>query len=239
MEDIISKRLSIEQLPMITVIVKEDGVFFSLNNRRLWVLKELRKGGLLKNNTVKVRVKAALARERDRYTIDRCSITCQIMKEVGGGGGGEEEIEIEDAGDGDATDDLAAAGGAEVEYVERDRALIDAAGVLSLGGGDNNASVFALGLVGGAGGASGVGGGGVLKSGKELKSSKTARTAALRVPPLDPKIEGMIKSLSKTVAKGTKGSIAQVSSQLDEWLEDGLLLHDQMDELKEKIGMKR
>ena len=54
-------------------------MYFSLNNRRLWVLKELRKAGALENNTVRVRMKEALPREKERYTPTKCSLTAIIM----------------------------------------------------------------------------------------------------------------------------------------------------------------
>ena len=65
---------------MITVL-ENDGFYFSLNNRRLYVLKALREGGYLesKNNLVKVRLKAPLQREIERYTIERCSLQAKIM----------------------------------------------------------------------------------------------------------------------------------------------------------------
>lgn len=74
--------ISVEDLPMITVI-ENRGQYFSLNNRRLFVLKALRSEGLLKNNSIRVRLKPALEREKERYTTDRCSLVATIMKELG------------------------------------------------------------------------------------------------------------------------------------------------------------
>ena len=81
--------LSIEALPTITVLRGaggKDGILFSLNNRRLWVLKELRRQGKLPGNVVRVRCKEALPRERDRYTAEKCSLTATLM---GAGAGGD------------------------------------------------------------------------------------------------------------------------------------------------------
>lgn len=78
--DIIGGKMSVNDLPKITVILNE-GTYFSLNNRRLYVLKELRSKGLLKGNTIGARVKVALEREKERYKIDRCSLVAKIMKE--------------------------------------------------------------------------------------------------------------------------------------------------------------
>ena len=78
--DIIEGKMSVNELPKITVILNE-GTYFSLNNRRLYVLKELRCKGLLKGNVIKARLKVALEREKDKYKIERCSLLAKIMKE--------------------------------------------------------------------------------------------------------------------------------------------------------------
>ena len=84
-QDIAEGRCALEDIPLITVIEGSEGCLFSLNNRRLYLIKELRANGLLVNNTCKVRIKAALPRELERYTTDRCSLTARIMKEKGDG----------------------------------------------------------------------------------------------------------------------------------------------------------
>ena len=84
-ESIINKQITIDDLPMITII-KNGNFYFSLNNRRLYVFKFLRDNGFLeaRDNLIQVRTKAALPRELERYTIDRCSLSAKIMisKEV-------------------------------------------------------------------------------------------------------------------------------------------------------------
>ncbi len=72
--------MSILDLPMITVI-NNDGCIFSLNNRRLFVLKSIREQGLLPNNEIRVRLKGATSKEILRYTRDRCSLTASLMHE--------------------------------------------------------------------------------------------------------------------------------------------------------------
>lgn len=78
--DIIEGKISVNDLPKITVILNE-GTYFSLNNRRLYVLKELRCKGLLKGNMIGARLKVALDREKDKYKIERCSLFAKIMRE--------------------------------------------------------------------------------------------------------------------------------------------------------------
>ncbi len=78
--DITEHRISVEDLPLITVI-ENDGHYFSLNNRRLYVLKKLRTDGLLPNNSVKVYIKTALEREKRKYTPEHCALEARIMNE--------------------------------------------------------------------------------------------------------------------------------------------------------------
>ena len=88
LESIYSGEMQLDALPVITILnnTSSDGsYFFSLNNRRLWVLKELYARGFFADKLVKVRIKECLPRERERYTIDKCSLTAKIMGESTGG----------------------------------------------------------------------------------------------------------------------------------------------------------
>lgn len=71
-------------LPPILVLVGSDDWYFSLNNRRLYVLKICRDEGLLEgtNNTIPVRIRQPKsASERARYTVENCSLHAKLMKE--------------------------------------------------------------------------------------------------------------------------------------------------------------
>lgn len=74
LEDLVSGKIQLESLPQITILAtptsSSDGQYFSLNNRRLWVLKQLRSMGKLKDNLIRVRVKDALPRELEKYAKD-------------------------------------------------------------------------------------------------------------------------------------------------------------------------
>lgn len=71
--------ISITDLPLITVI-ENEGYYFSLNNRRLYLIKKLLAAGILSNdNLVQVRLKKAVEREKERYTIARCALNATIM----------------------------------------------------------------------------------------------------------------------------------------------------------------
>ena len=74
LEDLVSGKIQLEGLPQITILAtptsSSDGQYFSLNNRRLWVLKQLRSMGKLKDNLIRVRVKDALPRELEKYAKD-------------------------------------------------------------------------------------------------------------------------------------------------------------------------
>jgi len=91
-------------LPPIQVLIgpnENDGLgpwYFSLNNRRLWVLKQCHKDGLLDNerynNKIPVRVRIPKSQaESERYTAANCALEAKFMREgggsgTGGGGGG-------------------------------------------------------------------------------------------------------------------------------------------------------
>ena len=66
---------------------KQDGLpwYFSLNNRRLWVLKRCREEGLLlgnDKNKIQVRVRQyKSATERNRYTLENCVLEATFLKE--------------------------------------------------------------------------------------------------------------------------------------------------------------
>lgn len=58
--------------------------YFSLNNRRLWVLKRLRDEGLLEpfGNKVFVRVRSPKSQqERERYCVENCALEAKIVAE--------------------------------------------------------------------------------------------------------------------------------------------------------------
>lgn len=86
-DDIVAGRLLVEDLPKICVLTDLEGNYFSLNNRRLYVLKHLRNTGFLETldppNMIRVRFKAALPREIKKYSVANCSLHCSIMHERG------------------------------------------------------------------------------------------------------------------------------------------------------------
>ena len=76
--------MDISSLPIITILHNgnSDDYYFSLNNRRLWVIKQLHERGFFDGGKkLKVRMKEALPRERERYTKEKCSLSARIMKE--------------------------------------------------------------------------------------------------------------------------------------------------------------
>jgi hypothetical protein len=90
LDDIRKGKISPNDLPPIQVIIGNvtsvDGKpwYFSLNNRRLWVLKECHKEGLLErqNNMIKVRTRPFKSkREEERYTVQNCSLEARFMQE--------------------------------------------------------------------------------------------------------------------------------------------------------------
>ncbi|CAM9733986.1 unnamed protein product [Ectocarpus fasciculatus] len=78
-------------LPMITILLgpsdpagdggqQQQQCFFSLNNRRLFVFKACREENLLgPSGLVRVRARAMKAHERERYTVERCSLQAKFL----------------------------------------------------------------------------------------------------------------------------------------------------------------
>ena len=92
LESIRQGELSPSDLPPIQVLVgpvddkhPDDGPwYFSLNNRRLWVLKRCREEGLLENNKIYVRVRQPKSEaETARYSVENCALEAKIMPEKG------------------------------------------------------------------------------------------------------------------------------------------------------------
>ena len=81
-DEIVTGKITVKDLPIITVhpCSTNPDAFFSLNNRRLYVFKELMKQGKL--NTIEARLKPLPGgkRNQDRYTEEKCSKNCKIMK---------------------------------------------------------------------------------------------------------------------------------------------------------------
>ena len=75
--------LKIDSLPTITIIKNDNGNFISLNNRRLWILKECKKQGLL--DVIKVNVKdfsKLSKREQYRYNNNTYSAEAKLNKNL-------------------------------------------------------------------------------------------------------------------------------------------------------------
>lgn len=89
LDEIRQGKIKPSDLPPIQVIVgpKDDSNndsdgqwYFSLNNRRLWVLKRCREEGLLPNNQIFVRVrKPKSEQEALRYSLENCALEAKIM----------------------------------------------------------------------------------------------------------------------------------------------------------------
>ena len=90
LEDIKQGKLAASDLPKITVVdlgdtMDEDGnptrLLVSLNNRRLFVLKQCRDLGLLENNTIEVRLRPPpdSKKQREKFTPERCKLVARFM----------------------------------------------------------------------------------------------------------------------------------------------------------------
>ena len=90
LDEIRQGRLKASQLPPIQVLVgpidpiDNQPWYFSLNNRRLWVLKRCHEEGLLlkDNHKISVRVRPPKSQqEMARYTLENCAIEAKLIRE--------------------------------------------------------------------------------------------------------------------------------------------------------------
>ena len=72
-------------------MIGAGGHKFCLDNRRLYVLKELRRKVLLPKNRVTVLMRKAPPRDMIKYTTEKCSLNGTIMREKGHDGDDVEE----------------------------------------------------------------------------------------------------------------------------------------------------
>lgn len=219
--------MSLDSLPQITVLsnTMPDGTvyYFSLNNRRLWVLKQLHAQGYFKGKLLVVRTKEALPRERERYTIDRCSLTAKVMRESNVFINGEEG-EYEDVND------------LELEENSRDNSIF---ALKSLSMEENltghiettcevlNATPPQI-LASLQAPATKSPSSGAIPEIKATSSKKSASIPKLVSVPLalpEP-VRKEVKALSSMWTKGKKGE-AKVRSQVDEWIEAGIIQANQ------------
>jgi hypothetical protein len=101
-EEIVNGETKLSDLPLITVIYNEDS-YFSLNNRRLFLFKKLKREGKLPGNKIMAQLKMPLEREKSRYIPSRCSLQAKLMREHTPKSG--EEKEGEEGNDEDVDDD--------------------------------------------------------------------------------------------------------------------------------------
>ena len=80
LQEIVDGKLSPKDLPFITVMRDNStGHLFSINNRRLWVLKRCREQGLLgPEGVVRVRVKREDARNPLRWSAETCKLEAKL-----------------------------------------------------------------------------------------------------------------------------------------------------------------
>ena len=96
LEQLCSRRLAIDDLPSITLLF--DGRnYFSLNNRRLYCMKELRKMGLIASMKARVKPVPNSKRMVEKYTPEKCSLTATLMRESGAPKTAGDKVDDDDA----------------------------------------------------------------------------------------------------------------------------------------------
>ncbi|EDQ89460.1 uncharacterized protein MONBRDRAFT_7918 [Monosiga brevicollis MX1] len=113
LEELRDGTTKVTDIPTVTVMVRPDddptlpAWYYSLNNRRLYVFKQLREEGIL--DTIPVRVRGMKPHEVARYTPDNCALQAKFLfKERAAGADGQAEAERgqdEGAGSGEESSD--------------------------------------------------------------------------------------------------------------------------------------
>ena len=67
----------LDTIPKIQVKYDNNGNYYTLNNRRLYLYKKLKDEGIIK--TIKVRLDKLNDKETKRYNVDNCSLTAKFM----------------------------------------------------------------------------------------------------------------------------------------------------------------
>lgn len=84
--------LRVTDLPLLSVFTDGKGHFFSQNNRRLYLYKTLREGGLLETIPVRIRPLPSTKRMSEKYTPEKCALQAKLMGI--GSGAGEKRDEV-------------------------------------------------------------------------------------------------------------------------------------------------
>ena len=232
---ILSGELTLDAVPIITVLpnTAADGTqyYFSLNNRRLWVYKQLHDSGYFDNGKkLRVRIKEPLPREKERYTPERCSMTARIMKE--GGGGAATEGTAADDSDDEKTEAGAGAGAeADTEAETGAKEVVTVLGQLLVAARITTASDEAATTAVPAQAPAPVG-----NVTKNKSNNGTRKAAPAPAPAPAPLTAEMLKSLKALAAqwkkaKGNKNTERKIQSQLDEWIDDGACAAEREEEI--------
>jgi len=96
LEDILSGKITVEDLPRIVVHKQDDKTYYSMNNRRLWVFKECKKRNYLQTVPVRIRPMPTNKRQKDKFSTERCVLEAKFMGRNGKKGAKDEEEEGED-----------------------------------------------------------------------------------------------------------------------------------------------
>lgn len=78
-DEIVAGKIAPKDLPSIQVLQDKDGNLFSMNNRRLFVFKQLQRLGLLESIQVRLRSVPQTKRMAQKYTPESCALEATLM----------------------------------------------------------------------------------------------------------------------------------------------------------------
>ncbi|RNF07395.1 hypothetical protein TraAM80_03307 [Trypanosoma rangeli] len=80
-DQFLRRKLTPYDLPLLCVLTDKEGRRYSLNNRRLYLYKELRERGVLETVPVRIRQLPDTRRMREKYTPEKCALHATLKRE--------------------------------------------------------------------------------------------------------------------------------------------------------------
>ena len=207
-------------------MIQNEGQYYSLNNRRLYLFKHLRSVGALTryNNTIKVYTKDALPREKKRYTPDNCSLTAKIMG-VATVGGTREEV------DDDGSDDVDNDGGSQDDECEDTKAEAD-----DDEGKDKDEDKGDKPAANAIGTITIITTAGIAASSSRKTTTTTSSSNSSKPKKTEPLSKEVLEGIKALTKLFKKNKLKAVNSQIEEWLEGGELEENQVEIVRAQIG---
>lgn len=84
-QQFVKGELQVSSLPLLSVFTDGKGHYFSQNNRRLYLYKQLQEDGLLDTIPIRLRPLPSTKRMSEKYTPEKCALKAKLMGMASGG----------------------------------------------------------------------------------------------------------------------------------------------------------